>query len=75
LRPELDRAGKKRWKTIPEDRAGDDLEIHQDQVAVVPALAIKKVEDADEEEWHIPMSNLVLPPFTSGGLKRKSIGK
>jgi hypothetical protein len=56
------RAGKKRWKAIPQERGGEDIEIHQDQVAIVSSTTVKKVPDIDEEEWHIPMSNTgVLP--------------
>ena len=48
-------AGCKRWVTIPEER-GCDVELSAlDCVVVEGVEAVKRVEDADEEEWHIPM--------------------
>lgn len=50
-------AGCKRWVTIPEER-GCDMEVSALDCVVVEGFeAVKKCEDADEEEWHIPMTN------------------
>jgi hypothetical protein len=51
------RAGCHRWCTVPEER-GSDVEVSAFKCVVVDgAYPVKKCEDADEDEWHIPMTN------------------
>jgi hypothetical protein len=62
-----DRLGKKCWRTVPEDR-GVDLKVSAlDCVVVDGAYAVQGCEDADDEEWHIPMSNVQIPTFAGNG--------
>jgi hypothetical protein len=50
-------AGGKRWVTIPEERGCDVQVSALDCVVVEGFQAVKNCPDADDEEWHIPMSN------------------